>query len=400
MGKRKPRILLYSHDTYGLGHLRRNLAIAERVASDIKGAYQLLLTGSMVAGAYKLPPRFDMVKLPALSKRSSGAYKARTLPLTLNNTISWREQIILQSALNFDPDIVLVDKAPAGVQGEMLPTLRHLKTWSPKTKLIFGMRDIDDAPAKTRQQWRDSGAYRLFDDVYDAVLLYGEREVFDPITAYGLSARAAGKVVETGYLGRKTPTHDTSWVRHKLNSGDKPLVIVTVGGGGDGYAIVRTFLDMLLAWEDAPFHAVVVTGPLMARQKQATMTAIANHPALTLIDFTPDLFDYMVEADVVVSMAGYNTTVELLSLGKRAILIPRQRVRAEQQMRASRLAERGIVQQLPLEALTMDSLRAAICHAFARPEPTIDLNLNGLATVSAELATLLKKSTLPQKVLL
>ena len=128
MGKRKPRILLYSHDTYGLGHLRRNLAIAERVASDIKGAYQLLLTGSMVAGAYKLPPRFDMVKLPALSKRSSGAYKARTLPLTLNNTISWREQIILQSALNFDPDIVLVDKAPAGVQGEMSPQPAPLKT--------------------------------------------------------------------------------------------------------------------------------------------------------------------------------------------------------------------------------------------------------------------------------
>ena len=76
----KPRILLYSHDTFGLGHLRRSLSIAHQIAQDIPEARQLLLTGSMVAGAFALPQHLDLIKLPALSKRSSGKYKARVLP--------------------------------------------------------------------------------------------------------------------------------------------------------------------------------------------------------------------------------------------------------------------------------------------------------------------------------
>ncbi|MFQ5419310.1 MAG: hypothetical protein ACE5EY_02990, partial [Anaerolineae bacterium] len=115
---KKPRIMLYSHDTYGLGHLRRSLTIANQIAYDIPNSHQLLITGSMVAGAFALPPRLDMVKLPALSKRSSGQYKSRALPMTLKQILGWRQQIILQAALNFKPHILLVDKVAAGVHGE------------------------------------------------------------------------------------------------------------------------------------------------------------------------------------------------------------------------------------------------------------------------------------------
>ncbi|MBI4771704.1 MAG: glycosyl transferase family 28, partial [Chloroflexi bacterium] len=97
----RPRIMLYSHDTYGLGHLRRTLAIAHQLASDLPHASQLLLTGSMVAGAFSLPPHLDLIKLPALSKHNDGRYKARALPLSLAQTVAWREQMILQAALSF-----------------------------------------------------------------------------------------------------------------------------------------------------------------------------------------------------------------------------------------------------------------------------------------------------------
>jgi predicted glycosyltransferase len=62
---------------------------------DVRNAYQLLVTGSMVAGAFELPLRLDIVKLPALSKCSSGEYKSRTLPLSLQQTLDWREQMLL-----------------------------------------------------------------------------------------------------------------------------------------------------------------------------------------------------------------------------------------------------------------------------------------------------------------
>ena len=390
--------MLYSHDTYGLGHLRRNLAIATQVAADIPKSHQLLMTGSTVAGAFPVPPRFDAIKLPALSKRSSGEYKARTLPLTLKRTIAWREQMLLQAAINFEPDIMLVDKSAAGVHGELLPTLRHLKTWSPETKLVLGMRDIEDSPAKTRGEWERGGVYPLLDEVYDRILLYGERRVFDPVTAYHLSDKAAAKVVETGYLGRSIPQIDTQRVRRELEVDERPFIVVTVGGGGDGYDILNTYLEMARGWGGAaPYHTLLVTGPLMAERKRQRLAATVHGRNITLMTFTPRLLDYMASADLVVSMAGYNTTIELLSLGQRTILIPRAQVRAEQRIRAERLDARGLATHLPLEQLTSHTLEAAIEAALAAPRPFVPLNLNGLPCVTAALRDCLQPTSTKTK---
>jgi predicted glycosyltransferase len=386
----KPRILFYSHDTYGLGHLRRTLAIAGQLAGDLKNAYQLLLTGSMVAGAFALPSRLDILKLPALSKRSSGQYKSRALPLTLKSVLAWRQRMILEAAIHFKPDLLLVDKSPAGVHGELLPTLRHLKTWSPKTILVLGMRDIEDSPEKTRAEWQAAGVPQLFDQVYDSILLYGQRDFFDPVKEYQISTAAATKMVECGYLGRNDVTRDAAWVRRELGVGDDPLVVVTVGGGGDGYQIISTYLEMLAAWPGGPpFHTLAVTGPLMAQRKRRTLHRAVRNGRLTLVEFTPDLVSYLAAADLVVSMAGYNTTCEILSLGKRALFIPRVHVRAEQRMRAERLAARGMARVLLPDDLTPERLKVEIQTALASPDPTVTLDMNGLPRVSEAIANLL-----------
>jgi predicted glycosyltransferase len=375
----KPRILLYSHDTYGLGHLRRSLAIAGQIAQDLPQAHQLLVTGSMVAGAFDLPPQLDMIKLPALSKRSSGQYKARALPLTLKQTLAWREEMILQAVVNFAPNLVLVDKVAAGAQGELLPTLRHLKTWLPKTHLVLGMRDIEDSPEATCTEWEENETRRLHDEVYDCLLYYGERAVFDPIAAYDMSPWAAAKLVECGYLRRDLAPRSPEEIRRELGIGECLLIVVTVGGGGDGYDIVKTYLDLLVAIPgDSPYHSLIVTGPLMAQNKHAALARLAQRPDVTLLEFTADLGSYLNAADLVVSMAGYNTTCEILSLGKRAILIPRGHTRAEQRIRATSLAERELAHLLLPEELTPGRLETVISTALAAPPPDVSLNLDGL----------------------
>lgn len=386
-----PRILLYSHDTYGLGHLRRSLTISHQLAREIKGAYQLLITGSMVAGAYSLPPRLDMVKLPALSKRSNGAYHARTLPLTLRGTIAWREQMILQAAINFKPDIFLVDKSPAGVHGELLPALRYLKAWSPQTQIVLGMRDIEDSPTKTRAEWAADGVPQLLTDIYDHILLYGRRELFDPITAYCLPPAVGQRLTECGYLGRRDILHDVATVRRELGIGNQPLVVVTVGGGGDGYEIQKTAVD-LLRQQNArtDYHTLLVTGPLMARRKRQLLQQAAGAPGLTLMEFTPHLMDYLAAADLVISMAGYNTVCEILTLGKRALLIPRMNVRAEQHMRARLLSERGLVHMLLPNELSPPRLATEIEQALAAPAPQVELPLDGLQTAARTIRYLLE----------
>ncbi len=382
--------MLYSHDTYGLGHLRRSLSVAHQIARDIPGSHQLLLTGSMVAGAFSLPPRLDMVKLPALSKRSSGQYKSRALPLTLKQTLTWREQIILQAVVNFRPHLILVDKAPAGVHGELLPALRHLRTWSPGTKIVLGMRDIEDSPDVTSAEWEENETHTLLNDVYHRILFYGQREVFDPVQAYGMSPLATTKFVECGYVRRTAVSRKPDAVRRELNIEDKPLVVVTVGGGGDGYEIVKIYLEMLAASNGPSFHSVIVTGPLMPRAKRKALRKAVKGKPVTLLEFTPDLTSYMKAADLIVSMAGYNTVCEILSMQKRALLIPRTRVRAEQRIRATALAGRGLVHMLLPEELTPKRLAVEIEAALVSPCPQVNLNLNALQNVSQAVSALLQ----------
>ena len=387
-----PRLLLYSHDTYGLGHLRRSLAIAQRLAEDIPDIHQLLVTGSMVAGAYTLPPRLDIIKLPALSKRSNGRYKARALPLSLDETASWRADMILQAAVHFQPDLLLVDKAAAGVHGELLPTLRQLKTWSPHTRLVLGMRDIEDSPEATRAEWRRKGIYALLDDVYDVILLYGRRDVFDPVTAYGLSPKAASKLVECGYLRRAAPGGSSRDVRGELGvKGDGPLIVVTVGGGGDGFPILKTYLE-LAAQANPAAHTLMVTGPLMAHGQRRELKRMARGLPVTLLTFTPDPLRYLDAADLVISMAGYNTTCEILSLGKRALLIPRDKVREEQRIRANALARRGLVHMLDPRDLSPKRLQQAILAALQAPLRRTPFPMTGLDKVSQTIAGLMERT--------
>ncbi len=391
MTNRHPRILLYSHDTFGLGHLRRSLAVAEQIATDLVEARQLVVTGSMVAGAFALPPQLDLIKLPALSKRSDGRYKARALPLSLAKTIAWREQMILQAVQNFEPDLVLVDKTPAGVESELLLTLRHIKTWMPATRLVLGMRDIEDDPETTCAEWEANGTRQLHDQVYDRILLYGLRQVFDPVREYAMSPIAAAKIVQCGYLGRAAAPRSRQAVRRELGAGDGPLIVVTAGGGGDGFELLKNFLDaerFSRILREA--HSLVVTGPLMARGKRDLLKRVAGNDRRTVIEFTPDLYSYVAAADIVVSMAGYNTVCETLSQGVRALLIPRVSPRTEQKLRAERLAARGLARMIHPDELSPERLAREIDEALQAPPPQVKLDLQGLSRASRAITEILE----------
>jgi predicted glycosyltransferase len=178
-------------------------------------------------------------------------------------------------------------------------------------------------------------------------------------------------------------------VRQELGIADQPLVLVTVGGGGDGFQVLKSYLDMLAQNPSPAFHSLLVTGPLMADHRRGLLRRAASMNAVTLLEFTPDLLSYMAAADLVVSMAGYNTVCEILSLGKRSVLIPRGHTRAEQRMRASLLAERGLARLLAPEELTPESLRQAIDATLRSPLPAATLNLNGLENISRAISGLL-----------
>jgi predicted glycosyltransferase len=390
-------IMLYSHDSYGLGHIRRSLEIAKHLSDSIPQASLIMLTGSMQAHAYSLPERMEYIKLPALTKDAAGRYCSRLLPHAIDITVKLREKIILESIRNLKPDLLLVDKAPAGIRGELLPALQFLKTKLPSTRIVLGMRDIEDHPDHVHAEWEKSGTVSLLENFYHAIFLYGSLSIYNPIQEYGLSPNIEKKLVSCGYVGRSLPELRQERIREQLPLQTDRLVLVTPGGGDDGYPLLKTYVQMLRERSAAgrpAFDSLLITGPLMSPGKRLDLQQAAGPDlALTVTDFTPHLYEYMISADLVVAMGGYNTVVEILTANQRGIIVPRIHPRLEQCIRAERLSAKGLFTMIHPDQLTPDSLFQAITETLQQPRPPrpqdIGVALNGAANVSKAVTHLL-----------
>ncbi len=391
------KILIYSHDSYGLGHIRRSLSIATQVANDFPLAEQLLLTGSTQSHSYEIPDQLDYIKLPSITKRTDGEYCAGALKVPFDTVSEMRENIIFETVRHYKPDIFLVDKAPRGIGGEILRSLHYLKSESPHTKLVLGMRDIEDDPLDTKAAWEKSGVYALLEEIYDTIFLYGSQKIYDPVQEYGLSSRVGKKIISCGYIGRNIRgLHPKNEIRMGLKMKTEQLVVVTAGGGGDGFSTLETYLGMISSMGQAGrlnFDSLVVTGPMMSEENSKKLQSYQSEDLpLTLIDFTPDMLSYLNAADLVISMGGYNSFCEILTLNKRAIIVPRTKPRVEQLIRAECFSALGLVRMIHPKDLNPSRLANEVHAGLGSWQPVppneVGINLNGAVSASHALGRL------------
>jgi len=386
------RVLFYSHDGTGLGHLRITLGVATAYAKVRPHDSLLLLTGSLQTSAFALPDSLDYVKLPAMPKRDLYA----SLPPTEgysgshNSTIRFRTALALAAIQAFDPHLVVVDHAPAGLFRELAPSIDWLRRREPSPALALLMRDITFGPDQTRSIWTNEGVYPLLDEVYDRILVYGDRRVLDPIAAYGMSERAASRTRFCGYLAPSPPRRSPEEVRNEMEAGNLPLVAVSVGGGGDGGLFLRTYFAGLSDPSRAPVLSFVVTGPLLPREDRDEIMAITDSlPNVRIVEFDPDFAAVVRAADVVVSMGGYNSIAESVYFGKRPIVMPRVPGSEEQVLRAAGFAGLGLATVVGPDPLDACALWDAIDRELSRTDPPgPTLPFDGLDHIARELASL------------
>ncbi len=364
-----PRILLHSHDSYGLGHLRRTLTIAGSLAERIPGAQILITSGSACATSFPLPEGVDIVKLPSVTKDAQGELHARSLRTGMTSLLSLRRTILSGIFKSFCPQIMIVDHQPLGLAGELRDVLRIAR--SSGTRTILGLRDIIDAPDAVAREWSAPAIREALADFYDRVLIYGSPEVFDPRIEYPIPSELQGKVEFVGYVVRDGASR-TSRALPSL----RPQVLVTVGGGEDGDSRIRAYFDAL---ELAPptWDTTLLLGPLMdAECARALKRRGRLADSVTVHTFHADLPRLIAESDAVVGMAGYNSVAEIMQARVPAVLLPRTAPRREQAIRAQRLAALELVRTL--EVPRPETLRRALETALAERAPRgARPNLNG-----------------------
>ncbi|NNF80038.1 MAG: hypothetical protein HKN05_18610, partial [Rhizobiales bacterium] len=359
------RVLMYSHDTFGLGHLRRCRTIAHALVEQFKGLNVLIITGSPIAGTFDFKARVDFVKIPSVIKLHNGQYTSLDDHIDLEETLEMRRSIIRHTAEHFQPDMFIVDKEPLGLQGEIEDTLRYLKEQD--CTLVVGLRDVMDAPHLLKQEWTRRGILPKLDELYDDIWVYGPPGFWNPLSGMKTSKRLNQRITYTGYLERHSPA-ETAIALHAIQ-GD--YILVTTGGGGDGAEMVNSVLSAYeYAETDDRFNlmpAVMILGPFMPTQeREAILKRAEKREKIHLLDFDNRIETLITGAKAVIGMGGYNTFCEILSFDKRAIVMPRVKPRQEQLIRARRADELGVIQMIEPDVAAIPERMAKALEALPK----------------------------------
>jgi predicted glycosyltransferase len=381
------RILIYSHDSFGLGHLRRCRSIAHSLVARFKGVSVLILSGSPIIGSFDFKARVDFVRIPGVIKLKDGEYTSLGLHIDLEQTLSMRESIIYHTAASFKPDIFLVDKEPTGLKGEVVSTLQMLHDRG--TINVLGLRDVMDEASALKAEWKRKQVLPVLEQLYDEIWIYGLAQMGNPVEAIGLPASIQDKINYTGYLDRELPS-DHNWIAPV--SLDEPYILVTVGGGGDGVEIIDWVVS---AYETDPgirHRAVIVTGPFMlAAHQQEFQERCELLDKIEIITFDSHIELLMERASAIVAMGGYNTFCEILSLDVPALIVPRSVPRLEQLIRATRAVELGLATMLNPDGNRDPMEMAAALKHLPDQEPPSAHKIDGLLDGHERISELIRR---------
>ena len=380
------RILIYSHDSFGLGHLRRCRAIAHSLIVRYKGVSVLILSGSPIIGSFDFKARVDFVRLPGVIKLKDGEYTSLGLHIDLDLTMSMRESIIYHTAAIFKPDIFLVDKEPTGLKGEVVSTLEMLRAGG--TINVLGLRDVMDEASTLKAEWERKNVLPVLEDLYHDIWIYGLKEMGNPVESLGLSDSVKQKISYTGYLDRELP-NDRNWIA-RVNL-DDPYILVTAGGGGDGVEMIDWVIRAYETDPGIPYRAIIVTGPFMQPVNQQEFHDRCEAlDKVDIITFDNHMELLMEQSAAVVAMGGYNTFCEILSLDKPALIVPRSVPRQEQLIRASRAAGIGLVSMLDPSYGCDPAIMAAALYKLPDQRPPSEHAIPGMLDGHDNVANLVR----------
>ncbi len=386
------RVLIYSHDTFGLGHLRRSRALANAIVEKHPDASVVIISGSPVIGNFEFGSGVDYIRIPGVTKLPDGDYRSLNLNVELDEAVGLRQALILQTAKAFQPDVFIVDKEPTGFRGEVMPALDYLQATG--CRLVLGIRDVMDEPALLVPEWERKGAKEALARYYDEVWVYGLKDVYQPLKALDLPPEVEKRITYTGYLRRDVPPTQSLTRYPKITK--QPFILVTTGGGGDGDDLIDWVISAYEADPTLEQPALILFGPFIDRDmRRSFVERIAKQPKLDVMSFDNKIEWLMKKADAIVAMGGYNTFCEVLSFDKRTLIVPRTKPRLEQYIRAVEAERLGLVSMLSDydEPRTPERMAKALRALSTQPRPSevvIPGLLDGLDRVQERLKALAK----------
>ncbi len=379
----KKRVLFYCQSLLGIGHFirSRELLFALR---DFEACF--LYGGEFVPG-FELPARVEVVYLPAL--RSDAAFQQLYVidsPDSLPEVQARRKELLHATFDRFAPDILLIELFPFGRKKfnfELLPLLAHARATRPAARIVCSLRDI--LVRRQKQALYEKEVCALMNQYFDLLLVHADPRLQRLEETFGRVAFLDCPIRYTGYVAQRPQGKPAARV------GTDPLLLVSIGGGRVGHELIACVLTAETRLT-MPHRLHILTGPhVPAEQFQSLQQQAAGRANVTLQCHTTQFLAWLRQADLSISMAGYNTCMDIVSAGVRALVYPfNEHENDEQTLRARKLEQLGYVSVLDPVRLEPDYLAAEIvrCLNSPPPAPAVALDLQG-APRTAELLTAL-----------
>lgn len=373
------RVLVYTHNSIGLGHAVRTMAVIDGVRRVRPDLDWLVLSGTSAPQVF-LAEGIETVKLPGIRQDVEAAdqpYRPRLLrTFSRDEVLAWRKRLIAECLNAFAPDAVLVEHSLAGLMGEAAPLLAARAARSLEAggfALVHLSRGIYRSaprhlapPGDYQGLAPGTNAARLYDALYvfeDRGLVDVNREFFGDDPALAPKIRYLGRIVsrnadELGGRGR---------VAAALDITDKPFVLLALGRHG---RVVELHARLIAACRRLSLlddhDLVVVPDPYLPAE---ALAAIKNHPeagSVRFAPFIPHLVELMAEATLTACRAGYNMVNEMLVSGVKGLIIPEAHPSGEQERRAASIPRDNVLVLPETECLECD-LDARLAELVDRP---------------------------------
>jgi len=376
-------VLIYVKYLLGIGHLQRVRWIAEALARD--GVAVTLVCGGQPIAGFESQPGIRFVQLEPVRARDARFELIESAGNPLDEALRQRRRAALLDAFEaMRPDALVIEGFPFARRAfrfELDPLIAAARASRPRPHLICSVRDIvvvRDDPARHREIIERVRAE------FDAVLVHGDPEFIPFEASFPAAPEIADRLVYTGYVAAPAEPRAPP-------SGPGGDVIVSGGGGPAGRALLMAALEARKrgCLPELPWR--LLTGANLPEAEFAALSRDA--PAgLTVERFRHDFRSLLRDCRVSVSQAGYNTVLDVLAAGARAVLVPFAAEReTEQLLRAERLAARGAAQLVRETELSPQRLAEAIERAAAREPVPISIDTDGGARSARLIAAMIAR---------
>jgi predicted glycosyltransferase len=370
-----------------MGHLVRSTEIVRALSKHFKVLFAI---GGETSPDFPLPEQVELLQLKPLKTDPEFANLQVCDPsLGLEETKALRQLELLRAFDSFLPDVVVTELFPFGRKQfsfELMPLLQRAQGSTNRPVIVSSIRDI--LVTKQDQAKHEKFVTGLVNSFYDLVLVHGDEKFIKLEDTFSRVNDLKCAVKYTGYVVQQEKSPAAAVNELGSRSSWKPTIVVSNGSGASpsGHHLLESVLGAAPYLEPAIPHGFhIFAGPLMPEEMYRRLEALARPlPNVKLASYTPDLPGELRQAKLSVSMAGYNTVMDILSTGVRALVYPvTGNGDQEQSSRAAKLATMGVLAVLDEGQLQPRKLALAITQALGSEPSQISLNSAGAENSAA-----------------